>query len=282
VTREISFRSRVVLCSWNEWITGPGFSGSLSIFVFTHGRQNLDIIEHRCHTAIMAWTVILLDEVTDWYLDLIEREPRTAGLVEAAIDVLAAKGPRLGRPLAERITGSRIHNLKELRPGSVGQSEIRILFVFDPARHAILLMAGDKAGDWSGWYRDNIPLAEQRYERWLAGGYDEERNMRARNWKDVRAEGRAKGLLDDAEIAEHRRRMLAELRAYQLSEIREALGLNQTGVADLLGVSQSRVSRIERGDLDHTEIATVRAYVGALGGEVEIVARFGDERITIG
>jgi predicted XRE-type DNA-binding protein len=143
-------------------------------------------------------------------------------------------------------------------------------------------MAGDKAGDWSGWYRDNIPLAEQRYERWLAGGYDEERNMRARNWKDVRAEGRAKGLLDDAEIAEHRRRMLAELRAYQLSEIREALGLNQTGVADLLGVSQSRVSRIERGDLDHTEIATVRAYVGALGGEVEIVARFGDERITIG
>jgi hypothetical protein len=100
VTREFSFRSRVVLCSWNEWITGPGFSGSLSIFVFTHGRQNADIIEHRCHTAAMAWTVILLDEVTDWYLDLIEREPRTAGLVEAAIDMLAAKGPRLGRPLA--------------------------------------------------------------------------------------------------------------------------------------------------------------------------------------
>ena len=49
-----------------------------------------------------------------------------------------------------------------------------------------------------------------------------------------------------------------------------------------LGVSQSRVSRIERGDMDRTEIATVRAYVGALGGEVEIVAKFGDERFTIG
>jgi hypothetical protein len=42
------------------------------------------------------------------------------------------------------------------------------------------------------------------------------------------------------------------------------------------------VASIERGDMDHTEIATVRAYVGALGSEVEIVAKFGDERITIG
>jgi hypothetical protein len=47
-------------------------------------------------------------------------------------------------------------------------------------------------------------------------------------------------------------------------------------------VSQSRVSRIERGELDHAEIATVRSYVEALGGEVEIVAKFGDERITVG
>ena len=33
--------------------------------------------------------------------------------------------------------------------------------------------------------------------------------------------------------------------------------------------------------MDHTELATIRAYVGALGGEVEVVARFGDERFTI-
>jgi hypothetical protein len=47
-------------------------------------------------------------------------------------------------------------------------------------------------------------------------------------------------------------------------------------------VSQSRISRIERGDPDRAEIATVRGYVEALGGEVEIVAKFGDERITVG
>ena len=33
---------------------------------------------------------------------------------------------------------------------------------------------------------------------------------------------------------------------------------------------------------DRAEIATVRGYVEALGGEVEIVAKFGDERITVG
>ena len=104
----------------------------------------------------------------------------------------------------------------------------------------------------------------------------------ARNWNDVRAEARATGRLDEARIAEHRRQLRAQVRAQRLSAIREASGLNQTDVAARLGVSQSRVSRIERGELDHTEIATVRAYVGALGGEVEIVARFGDERFTIG
>jgi hypothetical protein len=51
------------------------------------------------------------------------------------------------------------------------------LFVFDPTRQAVLLVAGDKAGDWQGWYRDNIPVAEQRYQKWLAGGYAEERGV---------------------------------------------------------------------------------------------------------
>jgi predicted XRE-type DNA-binding protein len=104
----------------------------------------------------------------------------------------------------------------------------------------------------------------------------------ARNWKDVRAEARAIGQFDEGRIAEHHRRLRAEVRAHRLAEIRETSGLNQIDIANRLGVSQSRVSRIERGDLVRAEIATVRASVGALGGEVEIVAKFGDERCTIG
>ena len=71
----------------------------------------------------------------------------------------------------DRITGSELHNLKELRPGSAGKTEIRILFIFDPQRRAVLLVAGDKAGNWTRWYRwyrDAIKLAEDRYARYLA------------------------------------------------------------------------------------------------------------------
>jgi hypothetical protein len=123
----------------------------------------------------MAWTVILVDEVANWYLGLVNDEPATAELVAAAIDLLEADGPTLGRPLVDSIEGSSIRNLKELRPGSRGRSEIRILFAFDPERQAVLLVAGDKAGNWTRWYDDNIPLAERRFEAWLSGDYSEGR-----------------------------------------------------------------------------------------------------------
>lgn len=35
-----------------------------------------------------------------------------------------------------------------------------MLFAFDPERQAILLVAGDKSGDWNRWYRRNIPVAD--------------------------------------------------------------------------------------------------------------------------
>jgi hypothetical protein len=123
----------------------------------------------------MAWAVILVDEVAGWYLDLVNDEPATAELVAAAIDLLEADGPTLGRPLVDSIESSSIRNLKELRPGSRGRSEIRILFAFDPDRQAVLLVAGDKAGNWTKWYDDNIPLAERRFAAWLSGDYSEER-----------------------------------------------------------------------------------------------------------
>lgn len=114
----------------------------------------------------MAWEIVLLESVDTWFLKLCESDPGTAALVEQAIDRLAAAGPSLGRPLVDTLEHSSLKNLKELRPGSRGRSEIRILFVFDPDRQAILLVAGDKAGRWSRWYQEAIPLAERRYADW--------------------------------------------------------------------------------------------------------------------
>jgi hypothetical protein len=86
----------------------------------------------------------------------------------AAVRVLRVYGPALGRPLVDTVKGSRHKNLKELRPGSTGRSEVRVLFAFDPRRQAILLVGGDKAGVWSKWYAVNVPIADQRYDAHLS------------------------------------------------------------------------------------------------------------------
>ncbi len=104
----------------------------------------------------------------------------------------------------------------------------------------------------------------------------------ARTWEDVRTVTLATGMLDQGHIDALGVRMRAEARAYRLADIRRAYGLDQREVAERIGVSQSRISRIERGDLDRAEIATVRSYIEALGGQIEIVAKFGDEHITVG
>jgi hypothetical protein len=109
--------------------------------------------------AMQEWDVYIVNEVREWIEDLDDVAHRR---VVQAIDALAEVGPGLGRPLVDTITGSRLPNLKELRPGTV-----RILFAFDPWRSSILLVAGDKAGRWKSWYEEAIPLAEHRYELYL-------------------------------------------------------------------------------------------------------------------
>ena len=86
-----------------------------------------------------------------------------------AIDALAEAGPGLGRPLVDTIHGSSLPNPEELRLGTV-----RILFAFGPWRSSILLVTGDKSGRRTAWYQDAIPLAEQRYERYLKERTQEE------------------------------------------------------------------------------------------------------------
>lgn len=100
-------------------------------------------------------------------LALCKNDPETADLIEDAIDQLAAEGPALARPLADRVKGSRYHNMKELRPPSSGATELRMLFAFDPRRRAIFLVAGDKAGNWDTWYQKAIPLADERFAQHL-------------------------------------------------------------------------------------------------------------------
>ncbi|MER6157474.1 XRE family transcriptional regulator [Streptomyces sp. NPDC001868] len=76
--------------------------------------------------------------------------------------------------------------------------------------------------------------------------------------------------------------LLAEVRAYRLAEVRREQDLTQRDIADSMGVSTPRISAIENGEIDRTEVATLRAYVRALGGELRVVADFGDAAYTVG
>ena len=114
--------------------------------------------------AVEEWEIRVTNELLAWIGTLDER---TRAQVVDAIDRLAEAGPALGRPLVDSIAHSSVRNLKELRPGSAGRSEVRIMFAFDPWRSAILLTGGDKSGNWQGWYRRAIPHAEQLFEEYL-------------------------------------------------------------------------------------------------------------------
>ena len=116
----------------------------------------------------MEWEILLTPEVEAFLDELYDSDRVSHQLVNQAILVLERNGPGEGRPLVDSITASRIANMKELRPPSAGRAEIRILLVFDPWRSAILLVAGDKSGQWARWYRTAIPRAEQLYEDYLA------------------------------------------------------------------------------------------------------------------
>jgi hypothetical protein len=45
---------------------------------------------------------------------------------------------------------------------------LRVLFAFDPLRSAILLLGGNKSGQWDQWYRTAVPLADDLYDEHLA------------------------------------------------------------------------------------------------------------------
>jgi hypothetical protein len=108
----------------------------------------------------VAWQVLYSDRAAHWIADLDDDGFRH---MMAAVELLEQHGPALGRPLVDRIRGSRHHNMKELRA-----STLRALFAFDPDRRAIILLGGDKRGDWKGWYRRNVPLADDLYDEYLA------------------------------------------------------------------------------------------------------------------
>ncbi|MDH6118272.1 type II toxin-antitoxin system RelE/ParE family toxin [Kitasatospora sp. GAS204B] len=116
------------------------------------------------------YELLIADEVKSWLHDLRRDDPKLLRAVSEAVTALRREGPGLGRPLVDRLEGTLPH-MKELRP----TMSTRILFAFDPKRRAVLLVAGDKRDRWQSWYREAIPLAEERYARHLKAMTEEDK-----------------------------------------------------------------------------------------------------------
>lgn len=99
--------------------------------------------------------------------------------------------------------------------------------------------------------------------------------MKTHRWADLRKRSK----LTDAERAEVDRDVRRELLLMSLREARELAGKNQVEVAAAMEKAQSEISRIE--NRDDWLVSTLREYVKALGGELEVVAVLGDKRLRL-
>ncbi|CAM3278086.1 XRE family transcriptional regulator [Nocardioides dubius] len=108
-----------------------------------------------------------------------------------------------------------------------------------------------------------------------------ERGGRGRSWEAVKRDAIAAGLTSNERIEEAGEQAKRELRAYRLAEIRKRSAATQRELAARMHVTQGRVSQIESGQLESSELGTLRSYVEALGGSLRVVADFGDVSLTI-
>lgn len=115
-----------------------------------------------------TWTVEFTDEFEEWW-DSLNNEEQVS--IRASVELLEMYGPQLSRPHADTVQGSKHNNMKELRTQHNGEP-YRTLFAFDPLRHAILLIGGNKKGD-DRFYDQMIPVADQLYDGHLKELKDE-------------------------------------------------------------------------------------------------------------
>ena len=98
--------------------------------------------------------------------------------------------------------------------------------------------------------------------------------MRAKKWSDIRAQR-----FTPEELRQIDQEVERELMEMDLRTLREAVGLTQGELAERVEITQSQLSKLERRE-DH-RISTLRRYVQALGGSLEICAVINGRRIKL-
>jgi DNA-binding Xre family transcriptional regulator len=99
---------------------------------------------------------------------------------------------------------------------------------------------------------------------------------KTKSFNELRERARQRDLNWGANVAEYRRAMVDAL---TLAELRNTRNITQIQLAAQLGITQGNVSRLE--GRSEIYLSTLRSYIEALGGHLEIAAVFGDERIPV-
>lgn len=110
----------------------------------------------------MATEVRVTSVFEEWYSVLDESKQQS---ITRVVSMLKEAGPVLPFPYSSAIAKSKIA-MRELRVKSKGD-QIRVLYVFDPVRSAVLLLGGSKIGKGNRWYERAIPQAERLYAQYL-------------------------------------------------------------------------------------------------------------------
>lgn len=98
--------------------------------------------------------------------------------------------------------------------------------------------------------------------------------MRTKKWTDIKRKR-----FSEEEIAASRRQAEDGVIEMNLKALREVAGKTQVEIAAVVEMTQGQLSRLEHRD-DHL-VSTLRRYVEALGGELEVVARFDDRTVRL-
>ncbi len=69
------------------------------------------------------------------------------------------------------------------------------------------------------------------------------------------------------------------IQSYELAQLRKSLNINQNELAEKMGVSQANISKVENGN--DCLLSTLKKYVRALGGEINITAKMPNGDVVI-
>ena len=211
-------------------------------------------------------------EFERWFLALNDSDTEAVARV---VDLLEARGVALGYPYTSAIVGSAIA-MRELRVQSGGPPcasctpSIRNAKHFAARRREVRrrpILSADHS-DCGG----NLQAAfGGRISGVLVGAGD---NRTMSKWQALKARK-----MTPPQIEKVNKEVADELLQMDLRELRETLGITQNEMANLLKKAQPEISRLEHRSDFH--VSTLQRYVSALGGELEIVANFGNRRVRL-